>query len=250
MTGCSNSLSSFGPSRPGASQKPPASSASRSLPLRARSRRSRSGWASSSSPGRRGRFRPPTAGEALLARARDALAAVEDAENAARGADRLSGVLRVALPSTYGARRIAPLLPAFLERRPLLKIDLMMSDRYENLDRRRRRPRAEGRRAAGLEFRGAQARKRETSLRRRAVLPGAAGRAEEPRRPCRARLDRRRSCRAGRTELGRAPERSDRGRRWSKPRSACARRRALSPAERFQVTSPSPFPGLRLSQSV
>ena len=73
------------------------------------------------------------AGEALLARARDALAAVEDAENAARGADRLSGVLRVALPSTYGARRIAPLLPAFLDQRPLLKIDLIMSDRYENL---------------------------------------------------------------------------------------------------------------------
>ena len=73
------------------------------------------------------------AGEALLARARDALAAVEDAENAARGADRLSGVLRVALPTTYGARRIAPLLPAFLDRHPQLKIDLMMSDRYENL---------------------------------------------------------------------------------------------------------------------
>jgi DNA-binding transcriptional LysR family regulator len=72
-------------------------------------------------------------GEALLARAREALAAVEDAENAARGADRLSGVLRVALPTTYGARRIAPLLPAFLNRHLQLKIDLMMSDRYENL---------------------------------------------------------------------------------------------------------------------
>jgi DNA-binding transcriptional LysR family regulator len=73
------------------------------------------------------------AGEALLGRARDALVAVEDAENAARGADRLSGVLRVALPPTYGARRIAPLLRAFLDRRPHLKIDLMMADRYENL---------------------------------------------------------------------------------------------------------------------
>jgi DNA-binding transcriptional LysR family regulator len=73
------------------------------------------------------------AGETLLARARDALAAVEEAENAARGANRLSGVLRVALPTTYGARRIAPLLPAFLNRYPQLKIDLMMSDRYENL---------------------------------------------------------------------------------------------------------------------
>ncbi|MGA7199207.1 LysR family transcriptional regulator, partial [Roseiarcus sp.] len=61
------------------------------------------------------------AGKALLARAREALAAIEDAENAARGANRLSGVLRVALPTTYGARRIAPLLPAFLGQHPRLK---------------------------------------------------------------------------------------------------------------------------------
>jgi len=73
------------------------------------------------------------AGEALLTRARDALAAVEDAENAARGADRLSGTLRVALPPTYGVRRIVPLVPDFIRLHPLLKIDLMMSDRYENL---------------------------------------------------------------------------------------------------------------------
>jgi DNA-binding transcriptional LysR family regulator len=62
------------------------------------------------------------ADEALFARARDALAA-----------DRLSGVLRVALPTTYGARRIAPLLPAFLDEHPRLKVDLITSDRYENL---------------------------------------------------------------------------------------------------------------------
>jgi DNA-binding transcriptional LysR family regulator len=73
------------------------------------------------------------AGEALLSRAREALAVIDDAESAARGADQLSGVLRVALPTTYGSRQIVPLLPPFLERHPLLKIDLMMSDRYENL---------------------------------------------------------------------------------------------------------------------
>jgi DNA-binding transcriptional LysR family regulator len=73
------------------------------------------------------------AGLALLARAREALAALEDAENAARGADKLSGVLRVAMPPTYGARRIMPLVPNFLARNPLLKVDLMMSDRYEDL---------------------------------------------------------------------------------------------------------------------
>jgi DNA-binding transcriptional LysR family regulator len=42
-------------------------------------------------------------------------------------------MLRVALPPEYGVRRIVPLLPAFFDRHPLLKIDLMMSDRYENL---------------------------------------------------------------------------------------------------------------------
>ena len=73
------------------------------------------------------------AGEALLLRGREALAAIDDAESAARGADRLSGILRVALPPTYGARRIVPLLPSFFARHPFLKIDLMMSDRYENL---------------------------------------------------------------------------------------------------------------------
>ena len=73
------------------------------------------------------------AGEALLARARDALHAIDEAESAARGADHLSGVLRVALPPGYGVWRIVPLLPAFAAKHPLLKIDLMMSDRYENL---------------------------------------------------------------------------------------------------------------------
>lgn len=72
-------------------------------------------------------------GELLLSRAREVLAGVEEAENAARGADRLSGILRIAMPATFGMRQIVPLLPSFLERHPLLKIDLMMSDRYENL---------------------------------------------------------------------------------------------------------------------
>jgi DNA-binding transcriptional LysR family regulator len=73
------------------------------------------------------------AGDALLGRARDALLAIDEAESAARGADRLAGLLRVALPPEYGVRRVVPLLPAFFAQRPLLKIDLMMSDRYENL---------------------------------------------------------------------------------------------------------------------
>ena len=78
------------------------------------------------------------AGEALLSRAREALAGVEEAENAARGADRLSGTLRVSMPATYGVKQIVPLLPAFLERHPLLKVDLMMSDRFREPGRGRR----------------------------------------------------------------------------------------------------------------
>jgi DNA-binding transcriptional LysR family regulator len=69
----------------------------------------------------------------LVGRARDALLAIDEAESAARGADRLAGLLRVALPPEYGVRRVVPLLPAFFAQHPLLKIDLMMSDRYENL---------------------------------------------------------------------------------------------------------------------
>ena len=169
------------------------------------------------------------AGQKLLERAREALAAIEDAENAARGANRLSGVLRVALSTTYGARRIAPLLPAFVDRHPGLKMDLMMSDRYENLI-------AEGAELAirigerpDFELCCAQAREYEASLHRRPVLSRAAGRAAKPRRPRGARSNRRRSRGAWRTELGSAakgPHR-DRAGRASSARALGGWRRSL-----------------------
>lgn len=73
------------------------------------------------------------AGQALAIGAREALGAIDDAENAARGADRLTGVLRIALPTAFGLRQIIPRLPGFAALHPGLKIDLMMSDRYEDL---------------------------------------------------------------------------------------------------------------------
>jgi len=73
------------------------------------------------------------AGEALLVRARDALAAVDDAESAALGADRLSGTLRIALPTAYGVREVIPRLAGFLALHPTLRVDAMLSDRYEDL---------------------------------------------------------------------------------------------------------------------
>lgn len=72
-------------------------------------------------------------GQALAQSAAEALAAIDEAENAARGARRLFGVLRISLPVAYGARVIVPLLPAFLVLQPGLKIELMMSDRYDDL---------------------------------------------------------------------------------------------------------------------
>ena len=72
-------------------------------------------------------------GHALAMSAREALAAIDDAENAARGADRLSGVLRVSLPTAYGVRQIIPRLPGFVALQPELRIELMMSDRYDDL---------------------------------------------------------------------------------------------------------------------
>ncbi len=72
-------------------------------------------------------------GQALARSARDALAAIDEAENAARGADRLTGVLRVSLPTAFGVRAIIPRLPGFLALHSALRIELLMSDRYENL---------------------------------------------------------------------------------------------------------------------
>ena len=73
------------------------------------------------------------AGQALAASAREALAAIDEAENAARGADHLSGMLRIALSTAFGVRQVVPRLPGFMALHPALRVELMMSDRYENL---------------------------------------------------------------------------------------------------------------------
>ena len=73
------------------------------------------------------------AGTALIERARSALAKVEEAENAARGADALSGTLRVATPVTFGAREIVPALGSFLAEHPGLRVSLLMADRRVDL---------------------------------------------------------------------------------------------------------------------
>jgi DNA-binding transcriptional LysR family regulator len=76
---------------------------------------------------------PTDAGRAFLERARQILGELDDAENAARGVDSLRGTLRVALSGAFGIREVVPRLPGFTAQHPKLSIELLMSDRTEDL---------------------------------------------------------------------------------------------------------------------
>ena len=76
---------------------------------------------------------PTDAGRVFLERARQILSDLDDAENAARGVDSLLGTLRVALPVALGTRELIPRLPGFAAQHPKLRIELVMSDRTEDL---------------------------------------------------------------------------------------------------------------------
>ncbi len=73
------------------------------------------------------------AGALFLERARDVLADLEDAEDAARGVDSLRGTIRLAIPVIYGTREIIPRLPEFLRLHPLLKVEMTVSDARQDL---------------------------------------------------------------------------------------------------------------------
>jgi DNA-binding transcriptional LysR family regulator len=73
------------------------------------------------------------AGALFLTRAREVLADIEDAEDAARGVDSLRGTLRITMPIVYGTRNIIPRLPRFLRQYPLLRVELSVADERQNL---------------------------------------------------------------------------------------------------------------------
>lgn len=73
------------------------------------------------------------AGSDYLARIEPILAALEEADHAARGTGELRGNLRVALTMGWGVREVIPLLPAFMRLHPALHIDLLMDDRHQDL---------------------------------------------------------------------------------------------------------------------
>ena len=73
------------------------------------------------------------AGALFLDRAREILAEIEDAEDAARGVDSLRGIIRLALPVLYGTREIIPRLPKFLSLHPLLQVEMAVVDARQDL---------------------------------------------------------------------------------------------------------------------
>ena len=72
-------------------------------------------------------------GADYLARTEPLLAALEEAEHAARRTGELRGALRIAVSSSFGVREVIPRLPAFLERHPALRIDLDINDARQDL---------------------------------------------------------------------------------------------------------------------
>jgi DNA-binding transcriptional LysR family regulator len=76
---------------------------------------------------------PTDAGTVFLGRARQVLKDLEEAEDAARGVDSLSGTIRLALSVTFGTREVVPVLPRFLAAHPRLKVEMMMSESRQDL---------------------------------------------------------------------------------------------------------------------
>jgi len=76
---------------------------------------------------------PTEAGMEFLARMEPILAAVDDAENSVRENGELRGLLRIGMPSTMGIRVVIPRLSAFTERHPMLHLELMLEDQWQDM---------------------------------------------------------------------------------------------------------------------
>ena len=73
------------------------------------------------------------AGSDYLIRAEEILAALDEADHAARGTDELRGVLRVAMSTSAAVRFILPLLSRFTDLHPHLRIEFMLNDEKQDL---------------------------------------------------------------------------------------------------------------------
>jgi DNA-binding transcriptional LysR family regulator len=68
------------------------------------------------------------AGAEYLARVEPVLAALDEADHAARGTGELRGVIRVAAASSFTLHAVIPRLPDFLKDHPRLRVELLMND--------------------------------------------------------------------------------------------------------------------------
>ena len=73
------------------------------------------------------------AGVDYLARIEPVLAALDEADHAARGTGELRGVLRVGVATSFAVREIIPRLPDFMSSHPALRIELTMTDQRQDL---------------------------------------------------------------------------------------------------------------------
>src|SRR2546423_3547148 len=73
------------------------------------------------------------AGAEYLARVEPALAALDDADHAARGTGELRGVVRVAASSSFTEHAVIPRLDDFLKQHPKLRLVLLISDQRQAL---------------------------------------------------------------------------------------------------------------------
>lgn len=78
------------------------------------------------------RLSPTPAGLALFERAKGVLEDYQQALNTTTR-NQLSGRVRLTAPVQFGRQHIAPLVLTFLDRYPDIQIDLMLSDRYQDL---------------------------------------------------------------------------------------------------------------------
>lgn len=78
---------------------------------------------------------PTEAGVEFLARMEPIIAALDDAGNSVRETGELRGVLRLGMPSTMAIRVVIPRLWVFAEAHPLLHIELMLDDRWQDMVR-------------------------------------------------------------------------------------------------------------------
>jgi DNA-binding transcriptional LysR family regulator len=73
------------------------------------------------------------AGADYLARADAILAALDEADHAARGTGELRGVLRVAASTSFAVRSVLPRLPRFTQKHPNLRVEFILNDEKQDL---------------------------------------------------------------------------------------------------------------------